>query len=365
MKILMLTRKLRVDPGRTLFAVLSLALASGVLSARYHVQHALIEPMQRSLVSQGPNIEVIAPPGEEVSQSAAMRLVLGALPAGSRVSAEYLGSGTLSDSPLALRGVDLVRLAMCEPYLPLPVSRDLAGQALVGARLAERLHLRAGNVASVTLENGAAFPLRVERVLQTGGPEEDQALVDLRSLQRSLGTEGRITRLEAVSASSGAELERQAAQIRAALRGSRVRTGRESEVPAAKLLEQWQALLQWATGFVVLAAVLAVIATGLALRDREVAETALLKAVGATDGEVLGTAAVEALALGVSAGLLGGVMGFVLAGWMAHNLGAGAVQWDPRVLGSACVTAIVLSFLTSAWPMVESLVTRPAKLLSR
>ena len=249
---------------------------------------------------------------------------------------------------MAARGVDLARLSSAEPYLRLPGGAALHQRALVGARLAERLHLAPGRRLPLDLPNGRRLTFRVAALLPTGGPEEDQVLVDLALLRGALGAPERITRLAVVSGAMGRDLEARAARLRGLLPGARVRVGRESELPAAVLLDQWRSLLAWAAGFVVLAAAASVLATGLALRDRDRAQLALLRALGVRDSEVLRAGLLESLVLGFAGGFLGAILGYMMAWWMAHNLSSGGIRWDFRVLGCACLVSILLASLSSA-----------------
>jgi len=356
-------RRLRHDRARLALAVLALALAAGTLSARAHVERAWIEPVERALERQGPNLQVVAPARPWLERAAAERAVRAAcVDGGARISPELLAPASLLDRTVAVRGVEAARLAACEPYLAAG-NEPLGRRALVGARLAERLGLRPGRPLALEFEDGARLELRVARVLRTGGPEEDQVLADLAGVQRALGAPGRVSRLLVVSPAGGAELVRQAAALRAALPGSAVRAGRDGEVAAGALLGRWRVLLDWAAGLVVLAAAAAVLASGLALRDRDRAEAALMKTLGASDRQVLGAGAVEALLLGLVAGPPGGALGYLLALGMARALGAEALPWRPAGLAAACAAALALSLLAALVPLAEALRARPARWL--
>src|SRR5208337_2121648 len=233
-----------------------------------------------------------------------------------------------------------------------PDDKDLMG-VLVGRRLAARLGLGVGSAITVTLAGdsalhrwmpkdasnpsfGGSAKLVVCGVLETGGPEDDQVLAPLATVQRLAGLEGKVRRVEVsaltkpedafarsdVSKLSAEELDRWyctpyvssiAYQIQQAIPEAQVKPIYQVADTEGKILNRVGIL----TGLLALAAL---VTAGLAVSSMMLAtvlerreEIGLFKSLGATDARVVTLLLLEAGVLGLAGGSAGYLLGSVLA----------------------------------------------------
>ncbi len=257
------------------------------------------------------------------------------------------------------------------------------GEAVLGRALAARLGARVGD--SLTIAAGAGSrPFRVSGVVKSGGLEEDQALVNLESAQRLLGLEGRISRalvsvvtvpLDAFgrrepSGMTKREYEKWfctpyitsvARQLEQSAPGSRARPVWSMAEAEARVLSRLNVLMLLLAVLTLLAAALAVASTFAARVMGRRAEIALMRACGASAGQVALVLGSEVLALGAA----GGIAGTFLALSMIQGLGRAVfgtpLSATPAVLPLALGGSILVAALGAIWPVRRALRMEPAR----
>ena len=280
-----------------------------------------------------------------------------------------------------------------------PADDDLAA-CLVGERLAKRLGvgLGQGQVASgkwqvvrlatnhsplATSTGAEAATFIVRGILDSGGPEDDQVLVPLESLQKIAALEGKVRRVEvsavtkpedAFARSDPSKMTPEqfekwscspyarsiAYQIEQAVPGAVAKPVFQVAEGEGRILGR-VSLLMWilvAAGLV--AAALAVASMMLATVLERRAEIGLLKSLGATDARVAALFLLETSVVGA----LGGVAGYVTGTWLARSLALrvfgspAAIHW---VLFPAVVAlAVAVALAGSAVPLARALKISPA-----
>ena len=211
--------------------------------------------------------------------------------------------------------------------------------AALGSALAERLGARAGSDVMVRVGD-AATTLRVTGILRTGGFEEEQVLVPLEAAQAITGRPGQISRalVSAITVPlddlgrrdpatmTPREYEKWsctpyvtsvARQVEEAVPGSRARPVWSVAEAEARVLSRLDVLVALLAALTLAAAALAVASTFAARVMGRRAEIALMRACGASAGQVAILLGTEALLLGA----LGGLAGAALAGGMVRALG--------------------------------------------
>jgi putative ABC transport system permease protein len=257
-----------------------------------------------------------------------------------------------------------------------------AGAAVVGRAVAERLHLSPG--AKVTLDGGAgARSYEVVGLLATGGFEEDEVLLDLGASQALLDRPGRISRalVSAVTVPldgfgrrdpdgmTKREFEKWfctpyvtsvARQVEEAIPGSRARPVWSLAEAEARVLSRLGVLMAILAGLSLAAAALAVASTFAARVMGRRTEIALMRASGASAGQVVLLLGAEVLSLG----LVGGLLGVGLAAVLVRALGA-AVFGAPLEPGAALAPlavggALLVAAAGAVWPLRRALALEPA-----
>lgn len=231
-------------------------------------------------------------------------------------------------------------------------------------------------------------PLVVTGVVSTGGPEDAQIIVPLRTAQEIAGTPGRISRL-LVSALvtpetdefkqfnvkdkhfSDAQIEKMmctpfptnVAREYATALDADARVLRRVAENEGTVLRRINRVVGILAGAAILSACLSVLATAMtSVIDRR-KEIGLLKALGATDGMMVALFLGEALLLAVPGSLLGYLIGLGAAKWMSRSLFGVGVPGSAGVYLVTLATALVIVGLGVAGPLRRVVRLEPRRVL--
>jgi putative ABC transport system permease protein len=230
---------------------------------------------------------------------------------------------------------------------------DDSAEAVVGANLARRAGIRAGQTLEIRAD-GATSQLLVTGIISTGGQEDDAILAPIEIAQRLSGKPGEYRRLlvSALTKPEDAFSQRDpksmnpeefdrwycspyissiSRQIQEQLPGVNVRPIRQVAEGEGQILSRVQSLMWLVTFAALLAAALAVASTAGTTVLERTAEVALMKALGAR------RRLVGAFFLGEQwfMAVVGGVAGYVAGIGLAHVLGE-------RIFGGSPSTRLIL-----------------------
>ena len=254
---------------------------------------------------------------------------------------------------------------------------DSSRDVLLGERMAARLSAKTGD--EITLSGRA---LRVSGIVSTGGSEDDQIVAPIALAQEILGKPGAVRRVYVSALTkpedafarrdpksmSGAVYDRWycspypqsiAFQLQQAIPHSHAEQIRQVAQNEGAVLTRIEGLIFLVTLAALLASALAVSAAmATAIFERR-AEVGLMKALGAGRLEVASVFFAEATLLA----LLGGVVGFVAGGFLAHQIGRSI--FDSEITISAVlfpvilVIAVVVTFAGSAAAIRKAVMLDP------
>jgi putative ABC transport system permease protein len=234
-----------------------------------------------------------------------------------------------------------------------PLSPD---SCAVGAHLAQRFRLKPGDSVRLTTNDGAgpakeeaaAEIFRVARVISTGSSEDDQVFVSLAELQKLAALEGKISVIQMNIPGQTADIERGVRQMRAAFPTLDVRPIRQIVYSQGKVLHTIRGLLISLMGLILGIIALCVMATMTAIVLERRKDIAVMKALGATNQEVTRLFLMEGASLGLVAGIAGfGVGGFLAAqvGEQLFGVSLSVVWWTlPLVWGATILLAALATF---------------------
>jgi putative ABC transport system permease protein len=401
----LLVESLRRGTRRKLLAVTAVALGTLGATALAEVMLASGDQLAAEMSSYGANLVLEPGPGREtlpVEDLAKVRKIfwrnnIVALapvhPLRVRVTAGQGGDGIVA--PLvgtwfdhALEPDWRTGLPRTRPTLKVEGRwpADGAAEAVVGRRLAGQLDLRVGGVLTARLDPRAEA-LRVVGVVESGGEEDDQALVPLAVVQRLAGAPGRFTRAEIFALTvpevrnnvdparlSAAEYEAWyctaypsaiAHQIDLALPDAKTRVVYGVTTATAEILGRLRGVLMALAVVALAGAAVGVTAAMTATVLERRLEAGLLVAIGAARARVVLFFLTEAALLGLLGGLAGGGLGLAAG----RLLGSGAlgiqVPWLPILLPFAALLGLTLAVLASLAPVLRALERYPADILKR
>jgi putative ABC transport system permease protein len=414
MVLLLLRGALRLHPTRLLLVVLSTAMGAAIAAALVAVALQAEDRLARELRGYGANIVVepltpAAPRGARPQQAWLAEAdlprvlatfwrhnVVGLAPSltapaqvrGTRREERALHPGRGVEHPLARPGgegsihagvVSLFPYWELEGAWPTEAAPDAA---VVGKALAERIGAAPGDEVQVEA-SGVRRTFRVTGILRSGGFEEEQLLVNLSSAQSFLGRPGAVSRalVSAVTVpldgfgrrDPGGMTRREyekwfctpyvtsvARQVEEAVPGSRARPVWSLAEAEARVLSRLDGLMTLLAALALATAALAVASTFAARVAARRSEIALMRATGASRGQV-------ALLLGVEIGalaLLGGLAGAGLAALLVRALGE-AVFGTPlestgALLPLSLAGSLAVAALGAVWPIRRALSVDPA-----
>jgi putative ABC transport system permease protein len=261
-------------------------------------------------------------------------------------------------------------------------------ECLIGAALAGRLGLRAGEAITVRVASSQEN-VRLVGLLATGGREDGALVMPLATVQRLAALAGRISEADVSALTTPenrlaerfhddpgsltpAEYERfyctpfpgsVAADIQKGIPGSSVRVVRRVAESQGAVLGRLGSLMLTLAVVTLLACSLSVAGVLAAAVLERRGEIALMRALGAMRGSVVRLFLAETAALGLAAGLLAAGSGALLARLLVGAIFGARPEVPAAVLLLAPLLGVGTSWLGSAWPVWRALGEAPAPVL--
>ena len=233
------------------------------------------------------------------------------------------------------------------------------GACAVGAHLARRFRLKPGDSVKLTTNGisgsakgqAASGTFQVARVISTGSSEDDQVFVPLPALQQLAGLEGKISVIEVNIPGQTAGIERGVHQMAAAFPGVDVRPIRQIAYSQGKGLHTIRGLLISLMGLILVIIALCVTATMTAIVLERRKDIAVMKALGASNQDVTRLLVMEGASLGLAAGLVGFVVGGLLAAQVGERLFGVRLEVVWWTLPLVWAATILLAALATFFPV--------------
>jgi putative ABC transport system permease protein len=266
---------------------------------------------------------------------------------------------------------------------------DIKG-AMVGSTLARKLNLRIGDSVEIVLPGGIQREtLTVQGIFNSGGAEDDQIFVTLPFVQQGLNLPGKIGKIEVSAITTPEnELARKAAhdpkslslkewetwyctayvssiayQIEEAVGDSRAKPVRQVAESEGTILQKTQLLMLLITGLSLAGSALGISNLLMANIMERSREFGLLKALGATDRDVLLLTLTEIMTTGLVGGIAGYFLGLGFAQIIGHNVFGTAVAINGMVIPWVIISVILITLVGSLPAMRMLLSLRPAAVL--
>ena len=364
-----LWKLLGASRGRLTVALIALTSGAAVCSALLNVNLDAERKLTQEFRTLGANI-VIAPPTGSSEAALADVGVLDRI-AALRIpqivaTAPYLYVAANSGSqPVILAGTWFDQVAKMNSWWKLEggwvSSRDDHEHCLVGFTAARQLGLAPGS--SVQLRSGDHnISLTVAGIVTTGGAEDNQILTNLDSAQALAGLSGRVGLVQLSVSGTPAEIERVTRTLADNLPGLEVRPVRQIAAAEGTILGRIRGLIFWTIALILVLSLLGVLASMAALAMERRRDVGLMKALGGTVPRIMRLFLAEAGTLGAVGGMLGFLIGVVLARWIGEGIFGVVISARFEVLPITIALTVGVA-LAGAFPLRLLGRVRPADIL--
>lgn len=256
---------------------------------------------------------------------------------------------------------------------------------VLGRSLSRRLGLRIGDEAVISAAD-KKLPLKVTGIVSAGGFEEDEVFIELKDAQKLLGLDGSISnilmsvitvpldsfgrkdpagmsRLEFEKWYCTAYITSVANQLEKDIPASRARPLWSMAEAEARVLSRLNALMALLAAVALVAAMLAAAAAFTARIMGRRAEIALMRACGASAGQLVALLGAEAVMLGLAGGLAGAGLSTFLIRGLGTAVFEKAIEPTIIVLPIAVLGSLFVALAGAAIPLWRALSSDPATAL--
>ena len=260
-------------------------------------------------------------------------------------------------------GTDLAGLSGMNPGWRESKARDYSGPLLlpvcvVGARIAPRLHIGSGDTIDLEplasssgtgADDGATC--HIASVLTTGSSEDDQVFLPLEELQRLMGMTGKISLVQLRFPGEMGEVESSIRDLSKALPGVDVRPILQIVYSEGRVLGVIRWFLLSVTALILVIIIICLMATMTAIVLERRKDIGVMKALGASDLQVMRLFLAEGAALGMVGGCAGFFLGSFWAWGLAHHLFGVTLNVIWWTLPLVCGLTVLLGLGAAVFPV--------------
>ncbi len=234
---------------------------------------------------------------------------------------------------------------------------ESAEQALAGKRAAELLALSPGTALTL---NGVG--IGIAGVLEETGSNEDyQLFLSLETLQKLFNKEGLVSVVDIRALCNACPVEIIADAINEKIPGVRAVAVKQVAATEMGMLEKINRLMLALAGITLVVGGFGVVNTLIASVHERLKDIGIMRAVGASRGQILKVFIYEALIMGVLGGILGYGAGTLLAYAIAPLILEGAkVTFIPEYFPLALILAILIAVIATLYPATQAAKIRVA-----
>ena len=375
----LLWKLLRSNRGRLAVALVAVVSGAGVVSALLTVELDISRKLTQEFRALGPNVLVSAQPTS--GNAGPGSLPAGALPPSlldeqvvwpeiQQVSSANIAAvvpylyfvGRIDQTPVVTAATTLADAIRSEPTWKitghLPSGDPL--ECGVGRNVARRFSLDVGSQFDMVDQNRTEH-LAVAFVLDSGGAEDNQVLVDLMLGQGLAGVHG-IELVQLRVDGTSQQVSQTVEKLRKSLSGYEVQPIRAVTQAEGNLLGRTRLLVISMIALILALTALCVLATMAALATERREDAGLMKALGGTIAHIVGLFLAELGVLGATGGLAGCVVGAALAEWIGRRVFGESIAPHWEVFPLTIVLMVVVA-MAGALPLRALGKVKPAVIL--
>ena len=306
----MLRRSLVHRRARSVSALIAMTVSAGVATALLTLYADLDAKLHKEFRSFGANIVITAPANAPLPPDALARVQQAAGPDALSAEFAYAVATTDKQTPIVVAGTDFAAVKRLDSWWQVDEWPDpaIANAALLGQRTPDFV----GNEHVVTLSYGGR-PVTLQGVgrLKTGGDEDSRIYMPLSAFTSWTGVGPSVIELQVPGGAK--RVEATMAQLQKDLPEVQVQPVRQLVEGESKIVDRTHALMYGAVLLIALTVAVSVLATLSASVLERRRDFALMKALGGSQGQLMGMFLLEALVLAISGVVAGFVVGSIAA----------------------------------------------------
>jgi len=234
---------------------------------------------------------------------------------------------------------------------------------MLGSDIAKPLGLAAGSTIMLTNGNNSVDADVVAVIETTGGSEDGYIITSLKTAQYLFDNEGKISSIEVRALCNDCPVEEMSRQIEGALPNVEARAMSQIVQSEMALIKRTQSSAMAVSIITLLVSALTVASTMLASVNEKLKEIGIMRAVGASDRQIVSMLLFE----GAIIGAIGGSLGFVLGTLVSFVAAPLLLSVTPSpiwiLLPAAAGVSIAVGMIASVIPAKRALSIDPAEVL--
>jgi len=276
--------------------------------------------------------------------------------------------GISSSSPVILMGVDPKEEPKIKAWWKLD-GRWISAEdgerteVMLGSDIAKPLGLVIGSTITLTNGNNSVNGDVVAVIETTGGSEDGYIITSLKTAQYLFDNEGKISSIEVRALCNDCPVEEMSRQIEAALLNVEARAMSQIVLSEMALIKRTQSSAMAVSIITLLVSALTVASTMLASVNEKLKEIGIMRAVGASDIQIVSMLLFE----GAIIGAIGGSVGFVLGTLVSFVAAPLLLSVTPSpiwiLLPAAAGVSITVGMVASVIPAKRAVSIDPAEVL--
>jgi putative ABC transport system permease protein len=230
-------------------------------------------------------------------------------------------------------------------------------QALIGSTAASLLKMETGS--KVTINNDT---VTISGILQETGSNEDyQIFVPIDTLQKAFNKEGLISSVDIRALCNACPVETIADSMNKEIPGIRAISVKQVAATEAGMMDKINKFMLALAGITLLVGLFGVINTMMTTVHERIKDIGIMRAVGASRGQIIKIFIYEAIIVGVVGGIFGYLFGTLLAFAIGPLLLEGAaVAYVPQYFPLALALAIFVAVVATSYPAFRATRVRVA-----
>ena len=374
----MITSSLVRRRSRMLVALLAIAVGATILSGLVTIYYDVPRQMGAQFRNYGANMIFLASSNDADFTVDTVNEALSYIDGDELVGvAPYRYETVLiHEQPIVAAGTDMAGAQATSPYWYINGAwPSQSGELLLGKEEAELLDLKVGDKITViysteddaVAENGvteaAEMDMTVTGILETGGSEEGYVYMALEDLETLTGGAGNLDVVELSISATSDKLNGYVEDIPTRVPDVAPRLVKRVTESESTVLTKLQALVFLVTAVVLVLTMICVATTMTAVVTERRREIGLRKALGASDGGIIGEFMGEGLLLGGIGGLIGAGLGFAFAQFVSVNVFSSSISFQLWLLPVTVIVSVLVTGLACLMPVRSATEIDPALVL--